>query len=141
MSIRFSLDKEVSSPDCAWKVVSDVQSMPKYWKGHREVKILNSDANRFRISITFAFPGPGNTGEAEVVVLETERRIVINYVKGPVKGNVTIGVRYEDSKVETSWDVQVPLYLAPVEPWLKDHFIKGASDALSRIAEECSAAR
>lgn len=136
MAIKFTISKEVSDPECAWRAVTNLSQMPRYWRGHREVNVRNYDGRRHYISIRFAFPGPLNKGLATALVNEAERYVAMEYVKGPVRGTVTIKV--QGNNMITVWDVGLAWYLKPFEPWVKGHFMKGASDALERIALECN---
>jgi hypothetical protein len=136
VAIGFTISKEVSDSACAWKAVANIGQMPRYWRGHREVNVMGYDGHRYYVSIRFAFPGPLNKGLASVLINDVERYVTVEYTEGPVRGDVT--TRVQGGKVITVWEVKLAWYLRLLEPWVKGHFMKGASDALERIASECS---
>ena len=136
LSIKFAVSKEVDlgSADKVWRVLSDVEAMPRYWRGHREVRVLSRDGNTYMVRIKFAFPGPGNGGIARIEVHEKERTVLINYLKGPIKGYVR---NYVDSNTLVSqWDIKITPLLLIMKPWIRKHFMNGAINALKRIIDE-----
>ena len=136
LSIKFIVSKEVDPERVyeAWRALSDVEAMPRYWRGHREVRVLSRDGNTYMVRIKFAFPGPGNSGIARIEVREGERAVLINYLEGPIKGYVRNYVG--ENALISQWDVKItPLFLI-MKPWIRRHFMNGAKNALARITGE-----
>ena len=117
----------------AWSLARDVALMPRFWGGHREVAVVSSEGGRVLFRVRFAFPGPNNVGLAEAEVDDGSRALRINYLRGPLLGRVDVEVH--DDTIVTRWRVRAPWYMAPLEPWLRRHFMDGAKKALERLAE------
>ena len=136
LSIKFTVSKEVDPERVydAWRILSDVEAIPRYWRGHREVRVLNRVGNTYMVKIRFAFPGPGNSGIARIEVREEERTVLINYLEGPIRGYVRNHV--SNNALVSQWDIEVkPLFLI-MKPWIRRHFINGTTNALTRIINE-----
>ncbi len=136
LKLKFTVSKQVSrsSLDKAWKILSDVKNMPKYWRGHREIEIVNNNDNSYLVRIRFAFNGPNNKGLARIIIDSGRRRVVINYLEGPIRGYVVNYVG--DESIISQWEVKItPLFLI-MKPWIKKHFIEGTSNALKRIIND-----
>ena len=75
MKIRFKVERDITGcdPDELWRRLSDISSIPKYWQGHRSVKILEQKGSSYRVEVQYAFPSlaKGNVGES---MIEVERR-------------------------------------------------------------------
>ena len=136
LSIKFTVSREVDpgSVDGVWRALSDVEAMPRYWRGHREVRVLSRDGNTYMVKIRFAFPGPGNSGIARIEVHEEERTVLINYLKGPIRGYVRNYVG--DNALISQWDVKITPPFLIMKPWIRRHFMNGAKNALARITGE-----
>lgn len=133
LDIEFTVSRKVNPGDLerVWQVLSDVRNMPRYWRGHREVEVLRRDGNTYFVNIKFAFQGPNNRGVAKIEVNDDGRFVVINYVRGPIRGYVKNYI--DGDTVVSQWKVKItPLFLV-FKPWIRRHFMNGASNALARI--------
>ncbi|MCG2893005.1 MAG: hypothetical protein L7H00_05665 [Vulcanisaeta sp.] len=72
--------------DKVWKILSKVEDMPKYWRGHREIIVVGDDGSNYIVKIRFAFPGLNNTGMARILVDDENKRVIINYITRSNKG-------------------------------------------------------
>jgi hypothetical protein len=137
--LRFTVRKalEGAGPEAAWAVVKDVDDIPGYWRGHREVRARRLEDGSWDLAIRFAFPGPNNRGRARATLDEASRTLTLSYVEGPVKGVVKVYVT--EGEIVTEWDVSLAWYLRPLEAWVKRHFMSGAQHALDRIVEAARA--
>ena len=136
LSIEFTVSKEID-PDRVeevWQALSDVKNMSRYWRGHREIEILSMDSNTYIVRIKFAFPGPNNRGIAKIKVHNNDKLVLINYVKGPIKGYVRNYI--SENSIISQWNIRIsPLFLI-MKPWMKRHFMNGTSNALARMMGE-----
>ncbi len=137
LGIEFTVSVEINpgNADRVWQVLSNVKSMPRYWRGgHREIDILSKDGNTYTARIKFAFPGPGNKGIARIEVHDPERLVLINYLRGPIRGYVRNYIN--ENSLISQWDVRItPLFII-MKPWIKKHFMNGTTNALMRIVSE-----
>lgn len=132
-AIKFKVERRIDDPDAVWSRLSDLEQMPRYWGGHRVVRIVGRRSGILQLEIQFAFPGPLNRGRAEAAVDEANREVLINYIDGPFTGVVKNYVRGD--VVASEWDILLkPLFL-PMKPWVVSHFRKGAENALERLAK------
>ncbi|WP_188602709.1 SRPBCC family protein [Vulcanisaeta souniana] len=133
LGIEFTVSREIDPGDLerVWRALSDISSMPRYWRGHREIEILNADNNTYIARIRFAFPGPSNRGLARIEVHNDGKLVLINYVKGPIKGYVMNYI--SGNSLISQWNISIsPLFLI-MKSWIKRHFMSGTSNALARI--------
>ncbi|BAB60397.1 hypothetical protein [Thermoplasma volcanium GSS1] len=131
MNIRFQEKIEVSAdPEKVWKIVSKWEDIPNYW--HGTTKILNLGNGLFKIR--FAFPA---NGVMKFILLERERIVVEEYIKGPLRGIVRIGTCKENDSTLLSCDFDVKLIFpySIFGKWSFNHFREGATHALVRIKE------
>jgi hypothetical protein len=120
--------------DKVWKILSKVEDMPKYWRGHREIVVVGNDGSNYIVKIRFAFPGPNNTGMARILVNDENKRVIINYIKGPIRGYV---INYiSNNTIISQWNVSINPLFVLMKPWIKRHFMEGANNALLRIVNE-----
>ncbi|BBL47495.1 SRPBCC family protein [Metallosphaera sedula] len=128
--IEFEVVKEFPTTlrERIWEVVKDVNSMPNYWKGIRELHINKVSENVFEGEVRFAFP---STSRVRIEVLD--RAVVLHFLSGILKGTNRIEVR--DSTIVSTWKVEMPLYMKPFEGRNKEHFSQGTEHALERIIE------
>ncbi|MGC8558826.1 MAG: hypothetical protein ACP5NC_07565 [Nitrososphaeria archaeon] len=65
--ISFTVERDIGDADVKelWRKLRDVQSIPKYWHGHREVNVLLKDEMGYHVTIKYAFPSifGGNMGK------------------------------------------------------------------------------
>lgn len=137
--INFKVSRPLcgASAEKVWKRVRDVRSMPKYWRGHREVKVERDEGESVFIRIRFAFPGPLNKGLAKVSINDKRMELIIEYLKGPIKGRALVKVSNEEASCE--YDVRLSVWLSPFSLWVRGHFMKGVDHALERILLESGA--
>ncbi len=121
LGIEFIVRREVNPSDLekVWQVLSDISNMPRHWRGHREVEVLSRDGDTYIVRIRFAFPGLNNRGAAKIEVHERERTVVINYVKGPIRGYVKNYI--SNNALISQWNVRITPFFLIMKPWIKRH--------------------
>ncbi|MFB6469999.1 MAG: SRPBCC family protein [Vulcanisaeta sp. AZ3] len=136
LTIEFTITREVSTEAQGevWKILSNIEGMPRYWRGHREVNIVSKDGNNYLARIRFAFPGPMNRGIAKITVDELEKQVLINYINGPIRGYVMN--KLSSNALSSRWMVRITPIFIIMKPWIKKHFMEGTTNALTRIVQE-----
>ncbi|AWR96743.1 SRPBCC family protein [Acidianus sulfidivorans JP7] len=131
--IEFTVNKVFScDQDLVWKITSDINSIPKYWKGTRELNVKQISKNVYEGSIRFAFP---STGRVKIIINEADKTLTFQYLSGPIKGfNV---VKVSKNQISSKWEVSMSLLLKIFEKRNAEHFKLGTEHALERIIEEC----
>ncbi|GGP20690.1 hypothetical protein GCM10007981_09790 [Thermocladium modestius] len=133
--MKFQVSKKIDAPDeDIWRIVRDVNGIPKYWHGTRNLTIIGKEGDGIRARVQFAFPGPFNKGEVIINMNEQEREVLMNYVKGPFTGVHKISVR--GGEVISYWDVKYKFPFSLIESWNENHFKQGTVHALERIERE-----
>lgn len=132
-AIKFKVERRVDDSEAAWRRLSRLEDMPKYWGGHKRVEVIGVNSGIYSLRIKFAFPGPSNEGYAEAVVDEAAREVLLNYIRGPFTGVVRNSAK--NGVLASDWDILLhPLFL-PLKPWIASHFRRGAEHALERLAQ------
>ena len=136
--IQFTVSRRTNVPkEALWRIVSRIEDYPKYWHGHREVKIIGSGEGRLLVNIRFAFNGPLNHGTAYVEV--GNYTVTFNFIKGPFKG--THIVKVNDGELASEWNIKLHPLLIPMSKWIINHFKQGSEHALERIIESIELTR
>ncbi|MBP1450034.1 MAG: SRPBCC family protein, partial [Thermoproteus sp.] len=98
---------------------------------HRGVKVLGKRAGAVLAQIRFAFPGPMNSGRAEILVDPARREVVVHYMEGPFTGFVRNSVG--GGVIRSVWNIRLSPLLIPLKLWMLRHFREGAERALERL--------
>ncbi|AEB94954.1 MAG: SRPBCC family protein [Metallosphaera sp.] len=129
--IKFSITKgfQPEIHDLVLDIVKDVNSMPKYWKGIRELNLTKVSDNLYEGKIRFAFP---STSTVRIEV--NDDSVKLRFLRGILQGQNEIRVLKD--KVTSTWEVKMPFYMRPFDGRNKEHFEQGTTHALERIIEE-----
>ncbi len=106
--------------------LKDIQSIPKYWKGTREIHITSDDGEIAYADIRFAFPASG-----KVKITRLDNGIRIDYLKGPFKGFQETVI--QGDKLISVWDVNFNWMFKLMENRNVEHFMEGTRHALMRL--------
>ncbi|AKA74342.1 SRPBCC family protein [Saccharolobus solfataricus] len=129
LMIEFVVEKSfTTSEDIVWRIVRDVNSIPNYWKGVRELNVKEVGKNVYEGKIRFAFP---SSGKVRIIVNDDERLITFEYLDGPIRGYNKVKV--SKGKISSEWRVTMSGLLKLIENWNRDHFMEGTEHALERI--------
>jgi hypothetical protein len=115
-------------PAEVWRRVSDIENIPLYWHGTRKLT-ASKEAGRTVADVVFAF---GGKGRAVISADDASKTLVIDYVKGPLRGPQTI--RVSETAVEAEWSVEFTGAYRIVGPLNESHFRSGTRNALQRLA-------
>lgn len=116
-----------SDPAGVWARVRDVDAIPTYWHGTRELRVT-ARGEKVSADVVFAF---GGKGKEEITVDDQTRTMTINYLSGPFTGTQRVSVA--ESEVEAEWDVSFRGALKLVSRWNESHFKSGTRHALERL--------
>lgn len=117
-------------PGEVWARVSDLDAIPTYWHGTREISVTR-EGGKTRAEVVFAF---GGKGSAEVTVDDRSRTLTLDYVRGPFQGKQAVTVK--ESAVEAEWDVEFRGAYKLIGPMNVSHFRSGTRNALKRLCTE-----
>ncbi|MCH4816034.1 MAG: SRPBCC family protein [Saccharolobus sp.] len=127
--IEFVIEKSFNMPeDVVWRIARDVNSIPNYWRGVRELKVKEVNKNVYEGKIRFAFP---SSGKVRIIVNDDERTLTFEYVDGPIRGYNK--VKISKGKISSEWRVTMSGLLKLTESWNRGHFMEGTEHALERI--------
>jgi hypothetical protein len=126
--INFEICKEIDDREKVWDVVKDVKKIPEFWKGTRELNVEETSQGIYEGDVRFAFP---SKGKVKIEIHEGEKRIIINYLKGPVLGTHEIYIT--DTKLCSKWNIRLTFPFSLRERWTEEHFKSGTQHALERI--------
>jgi len=129
--INFVICREVQNVEKIWEIVRNPFDIPNYWKGTRELNIREVEKGVYEGDIRFAFPAKG---KVRIIVDDYSKKIIINYLSGPIKGSHEIYV--EEDKICSKWNVKTSIFLRPFEKNITEHFKSGTIHALERIIKE-----
>jgi carbon monoxide dehydrogenase subunit G len=120
------------TPDEVWKIISDLENEPRYWKGTKKILSMQRDGTNVTREVMLAFR---NSVAKEKITFHNGRKIVIELVDGPILGTKTISVEEDEAgaKLTTVWDVKFRGGLALLSPLVTRHIRKGTEAAHSRI--------
>ncbi len=133
--ITFSVSRKFNaSAQAIWEIVRDVNSIPKYWKGTRELHVNKVEDGIYEGEIRFAFP---SKGKVRLTVDDKNRRLTFFYLSGPIKGTNVVEVK--ENEITSTWNVKMSILLSLAEKWNAEHFKQGTEHALERIISEVTA--
>lgn len=116
-------------PAAVWARVSNVEAIPSYWHGTKELKVTGR-GEKTTADVVFAF---GGKGEAQITVDQPSRTLTIEYLDGPFKGRQSVEVK--EGTVEARWDIAFAGAFKLLAPWNASHFRSGTRNALRRLCE------
>lgn len=131
--IEFTVTKSFNcDPDIIWNIVKDLNSVPNYWKGTRELKVKEIEKGIYEGTVRFAFP---STGKIKIVINEQKRTVTFQYLSGTIKGYNFVKVSRDS--LSSRWEVSTLILLKLFEKRISEHFKIGTEHALERIVTEC----
>ncbi|ARM75223.1 SRPBCC family protein [Acidianus manzaensis] len=131
--IEFTVNRTFNcDQDLIWKITKEINSIPKFWKGTRELNVKETSKGTYEGTIRFAFP---STGKVKIIVNDNDKTLTFQYISGPIKGfNI---VKVDKNQISSRWEVSMSLILRLMEKRNAEHFKLGTEHALERIIEEC----
>ena len=124
-----------SSLDKVWKIVSDINNEPKFWKGTKEVKTLSVEGEVIKREITIAFRDQKCLQEIQ---LKPKKEIKAKFTKGILDGTKIITLTPKNDKVimETAWEIKLSGMMNMFTGVIKNHIKSGTEQAMQSIKRE-----
>jgi ribosome-associated toxin RatA of RatAB toxin-antitoxin module len=121
--------------DKVWKVVSDIDNEPKFWKGTKQVKNLSKDGNTINREIIIAFR---DQKCLQQVTLYPKKRIEAKFTNGILGGEKIISLTPKNEKIilHTKWDIKLTGMMNMFTGIIKKHIKSGTEQAMKSIKEE-----
>ena len=124
-----------STVEKVWKVISDIDSEPRFWKGTKEVKTLSKEGDVIKREITIAFRDQKCLQEIQ---LKPKEEIKAKFTKGILDGTKIITLTPKNNTVilETTWDIKLSGKMNMFTAIIKNHIKSGTEQAMKSIKEE-----
>jgi len=121
--------------DKVWRIISDLDNEPKYWKGTKEVKNLERTDNTIKRQVTIAFRDQKCIQEVKIFPKD---KIVANFTEGIIKGTKTVRISENEGKckLEAIWDIKLGGMMGMFTGMIKKHIKNGTDQALQSIKQE-----
>ena len=118
-----------------WKVVSDIDNEPKFWKGTKEVRNISKNDNVVEREITIAFR---DQKCMQQVTLDPMKQIHAKFTKGVLNGEKIVSLIPEgnETTLQTMWDVKLTGMMGMFTGMIKNHIKSGTEQAMQKIKEE-----
>ena len=135
MAIIVVQAKVNSTIEKVWKVISDIDNEPRFWKGTKEVKTLSKEGNVIKREITIAFRDQKCLQEIQ---LKPKEEIKATFTKGILDGTKIITLIPKNNTVilETTWDIKLSGKMNMFTAIIKNHIKSGTEQAMKSIKEE-----
>ena len=136
---RIRASVEVPAPSLrVWRIISDLDAEPRFWKGTKSVRNVSADGNRRVREVTIAFRGQKCMQE---VYLEPPSRVRSIFTAGVLEGTKLLEVeeRGHGSVLRAEWDVRLTGAMSAFGGLIAGHIQKGTEQALEAIREEAGA--
>ena len=135
MAIIVVQAKVNSTIEKVWKVISDIDNEPRFWKGTKEVKTLSIEGDVIKREITIAFRDQKCLQEIQ---LKPKEEIKATFTKGILDGTKIITLIPENNTVilETTWDIKLSGKMNMFTAIIKNHIKSGTEQAMKSIKEE-----
>jgi carbon monoxide dehydrogenase subunit G len=118
-----------------WKIISDIDNEPKFWKGTKSVKTLSKEGDIIKREITIAFRDQKCLQEIQLI---PNKEINAKFTKGILDGTKIITLTPKDNMVivKTSWDIKLSGMMNMFTSIIKSHIKSGTEQAMKSIKEE-----
>lgn len=133
---RINASRNVPAPvDRVWEIIADVDSEPKYYPGLNSVRNISRDGNVIEREVTVGFR---DSRGRQTVMLNPKKSVEIVMREGVMTGRRKITLTPLDggsaTKIDISWDIEVPGVPVLFRGNVKNSIAKGNEEALDRIA-------
>jgi hypothetical protein len=124
-----------SSLDDVWRIISDIDNEPKFWKGTKEVKTLSTEGEVIKREITIAFRDQKCLQEIQLI---PKKEIKAKFTKGILKGTKIITLVPQNDKIimKTEWEIKLSGMMNMFTGVIKNHIKSGTEQAMKSIKKE-----
>lgn len=134
---NFHTSKKIDAPVSeVWKVLSDIDREPEFWRGTKSIKNISKSDNIVEREVVIAFK---NSVCKETVTIVPMKSITTDITEGPLKGKKVVVINPDGDKasvVDVEWDIRLSGFMGIFSKMVKKHILEGTNDALNRISEE-----
>jgi len=134
---NFHTSKKIDAPVSeVWKVLSDIDREPEFWRGTKSIKNISKSDNIVEREVVIAFK---NSVCKETVTIVPMKSITTHITEGPLKGKKVVVINPDGDKasvVYVEWDIRLSGFMGIFSKMVKKHILEGTNDALNRISEE-----
>jgi carbon monoxide dehydrogenase subunit G len=134
---NFHTSKKIDAPVSeVWKVLSDIDREPEFWRGTKSIKNISKSDNIVEREVVIAFK---NSVCKETVTIVPMKSITTHITEGPLKGKKVVVINPDGDKasvVDVEWDIRLSGFMGIFSRMVKKHILEGTNDALNRISEE-----
>ena len=123
-------------PESVWRIISDLDGEPRYWKGTTSVRNVSSSGNTVTREITIAFRGKKCM---QVVTLHPMECVEAVFTEGVLRGTKTLSIRVAGAGttvLEAEWDVSLGGTMGMFAGAIRRHIKSGTGLALEAIKAE-----
>lgn len=132
-------------PESVWRIISDLDGEPRYWKGTTAVRNVSSSGNTVTREITIAFRGKKCM---QVVTVHPMERIEAAFTEGVLRGTRTLSIREAGEAgggkaggsgptvLEAEWDISLGGMMGMFAGAIRRHIKSGTEQALGAIKAE-----
>ena len=124
-----------ASIDEVWRVVSDIDNEPKFWKGTKKVKNISREKDTVNREVTIAFRDQKCLQQVKIYPKE---KIVAKFTKGIIDGEKTMSLvaKGEETILSTYWDIKLTGMMGMFTGMIKRHIKSGTEQAMQSIKKE-----
>ena len=137
MPATISVSVEIrGTVDEVWRVVSDIDSEPRFWKGTRDVRNISRDGNVVTREVTMAFRDQKCLQEVTITPKEEVRT---RFVRGVISGEKVVSLSPGDGgtvTVRTTWEIGLAGMMGMFTAVIKRHVRSGTEQAMQAIKRE-----
>ena len=134
---NFHTSKKIDAPVSeVWKVLSDIDREPEFWRGTKSIKNISKSDNIVEREVVIAFK---NSVCKETVTIVSMKSITTDITEGPLKGKKVVVINPDGDKasvVDVEWDIRLSGFMGIFSKMVKKHILEGTNDALNRISKE-----
>lgn len=124
-----------ASPDAVWKVVSDLDSEPRFWNGTKGIRNISRDGNTVRREITIAFRDQKCIQD---VTIHPTDRIEVRFIEGIIDGSKDMFVTPDGggTLLRVVWNIRLTGMMSVFNRMIMGHVKEGTLQALESIKKE-----
>lgn len=134
---NFHTSKKIDAPVSeVWKVLSDIDREPEFWRGTKSIKNISKSDNIVEREVVIAFK---NSVCKETVTIVSMKSITTDITEGPLKGKKVVVINPDGDKasvIDVEWDIRLSGFMGIFSKMVKKRILEGTNDALNRISEE-----
>lgn|SRR4029079_3096711 len=134
--VTFHTERKIIAPVSeVWKIISDVDREPEFWRGTKSIRNLSKAENVIEREVVIAFR---DSTCKEKVTLEPPKSVITEIIDGPLKGKKVVqlmSVGEHACIVNVEWDIKLSGFMGVLSKMVQKHILEGTNQALERISK------